>query len=530
MLYDISQISIYEVIIYLRKSRSDDPSMSVEEVLAKHEEQLQEHALEVFGQKVPEENIFREVVSGETIADRPVMQQVLKLLETGKKKVGLVIEPQRLSRGDLEDCGRIINAFRYTNTLVMTPPKTYNLSDEYDRKFFEMELMRGNDYLEYTKKILNRGRVASVKKGNYIGSVAPYGYKKVKKGSGKDVCHTLEIIPEQADAVRLMYKLYIEDGYGFTNIAKHLDMIGVKPLKSDSWSPAAISDMLENPVYVGMVRWNYFKTIKKIVDGKIVRSRPINRDPSDWFMVKGKHDAIIDQATFDAAIQKRGSSPKIKRGTELRNPFAGLLFCGTCGKAMSLKVYKQKKTKGESITEVMLCNMQSWCKTKSVKYDEFLDRVIETLERTIADFELKLKNDDCDAVELHKSIIRNLEDDLKKLKEKDIRQKDAYEDGIYTKAEYASRNAKIQEQIAETMEALCQAKDSVPPSIDYQEKVVRFRDCLAALKNPDLPAIEKNMLLKACIDKIIYHNNTESKPGIGRWCENIFDLEIFLRL
>lgn len=529
MLYDISQISIEEVIIYLRKSRSDDPSMSVEEVLAKHEEQLQEHALETFGQKVPEKNIFREVVSGETIADRPVMKEVMKLLETGRPKAALVIEPQRLSRGDLEDCGKVINTFRYTNTLVITPPKTYNLADEYDRKFFEMELMRGNDYLEYTKKILNRGRIASVKRGNYIGTIPPYGYRKVKKGSGKDVCHTLEIIPEQADAVKLMFKLYLE-GNGFTNIAKKLDELKIKPLKSEAWSPAAISDMLENPVYLGMVRWNYFKTIKKIVDGQIVKSRPINKDPSDWILVQGKHDAIIDQATFDAAQERRGRSPKVKKFKELKNPFAGLLYCGTCGKAMSLKIYKQKKVKGELITEMMICNKQSWCKTKSVKYDAFVDRVIETLERTIADFELKLQDDDADSAELHKNIIQNLEMDLKKLKDKDIRQKDAYEDGIYTKEEYASRNAKLQEQISETMEALCQAKDSVPPSIDYQEKLVRFKDCLAALTDPEVPAIEKNMLLKACFEKIVYNNHMESKPGIGRYIENIFTLDIFLRL
>ena len=74
-----------------------------------------------------------------------------------------------------------------------------------------MELMRGNDYLEYTKKILNRGRIASVKQGNYIGSVAPYGYKKIKSGSGKDSYHTLEIVPEEADAIRLMYQLFVKE-------------------------------------------------------------------------------------------------------------------------------------------------------------------------------------------------------------------------------------------------------------------------------------------------------------------------------
>ena len=65
-------------------------------------------------------------------------------------------------------------------------------------KFFEMEITRGNDYLEYTKRILRRGREASVAKGNYIGSADPYGYKRtvIKKEMG-DTCHTLEIIPRK---------------------------------------------------------------------------------------------------------------------------------------------------------------------------------------------------------------------------------------------------------------------------------------------------------------------------------------------
>lgn len=529
MLYDISQISLEDVIIYLRKSRSDDPNKSVEEVLAKHEEDLQEYCEREFGKKMPESQIYREIVSGETIDDRPVMTQIMKLLETGRIKGVLVVEPQRLSRGDLQDCGRIINALRYTNTLAITPPKTYNLNDEYDRKFFEMELTRGNDYLEYNKKILNRGRVRSVKEGNFIGSVAPYGYKKVQKGSGKE-CPVLEVIPEEADAVKLMYHLFINEGYGFTKIARHLDSIGVKPRKSDNWSPAAIKDMIENPVYIGKVRWNWRKTEKKIVDGKIQKTRPKTKDQSQWIYVDGKHEAIVDEAIYQAALDKRGKNPRITKGAVLQNPFAGLLYCGTCGKAMSLKKYREKRTSTGHICKSMLCNNQAICKTKSVLYDEFFNRVVASLEETIADFEVKLQNDDGNAAKLHTNIIQNLEMDLKKLKEKDFRQKDAYEDGTYTKEEYTSRNAKLQEEIAKTMEALCQAKDSVPPKVDYREKIARFTDCLTALQDPNISAKEKNMLLKACIDKIEYYNDMQSKKGIGKHVKNVFKLEIFLHL
>ena len=152
----------------------------------------------------------------------------------------------------------------------------------------------------------------------------------------------------------------------------------------------------------------------------------------------------------------------------------------------------------------MICPNQRICHTKSVQYSAFVERVKEILSKTVDDFEIKLQNDDGNIVRIHENIIRNLEQDLVRLKDKDLRQKDAYEDGIYTKEEYASRNAKLQEQICEVQLSIQRAKDTMPP--------------------------EMNLLLKSCIEKIIYHNSSESKPGIGRFVANPFELDIYLRL
>ena len=99
----------------------------------------------------------------------------------------------------LEDAGRLIKLIRYTNTLVITPMKTFDLADEYDRDMFERELKRGNEFLEYQKKIMNRGRLLSVSQGNYVGSVPPYGYDKIFIQEGKRSCPTLAINEEQAN-------------------------------------------------------------------------------------------------------------------------------------------------------------------------------------------------------------------------------------------------------------------------------------------------------------------------------------------
>ena len=264
-----------EILAYLRKSRADDPLLSVEEVLAKHEQILDEWAERNLGTKIPEENKYREVVSGETIADRPEVQKLLKQIESPKVKAILIVEVQRLSRGDLEDAGRLIKLLRYTNTLVITPQKIYDLRDEYDRDAFERELKRGNEYLEYQKKIMGRGKLLSVSQGNYVGSRPPYGYDKIWITEGKRKCPTLAINEEQANVVRMIFDMYVNQDMGRPSICYRLDELGIKPPMGERWSPAALKDMLENVHYLGKVcaqiAYKVFKssTVVRCVFGRV---------------------------------------------------------------------------------------------------------------------------------------------------------------------------------------------------------------------------------------------------------------------
>ena len=73
--YELSKISVEDIIIYLRKSRAER-NETVEEVLARHERILQDYAIETFGEKIPEKNIYREVVSGETLDERCEIKKV----------------------------------------------------------------------------------------------------------------------------------------------------------------------------------------------------------------------------------------------------------------------------------------------------------------------------------------------------------------------------------------------------------------------------------------------------------------------
>lgn len=177
--------------IYRYENGDDDPLLSTDEILEKHSKIIEEYAIKYLGGPIPQENKYMEVGSGESLKERPEITRLLKDIEDPAVKAIIVVDVQRLSRGDLEDAGRLIRLLRYTNTYVITPMKTYDLRDEYDRDAFERELKRGNEYLEYYKKIQARGKLLSVKEGNYVGSTAPYGFDRIEKYDGKKSYHTL---------------------------------------------------------------------------------------------------------------------------------------------------------------------------------------------------------------------------------------------------------------------------------------------------------------------------------------------------
>ena len=498
-------------LMYLRKSRADGEHETVEEVLAKHYKILQDYAAAKLGGAIPEDMIYREVVSGETIQDRPEIKKLLDRIQTEEIKGVLVVDPQRLSRGDLSDCGAIIRAFRYTDTLIVTPPKTYDLGDKFDRKFFEMELMRGNDYLEYVKEIMMRGRIASVNEGNFIGSVAPYGYDKVKVGKA----YTL-VPNSEADTVRLMYELWTKNGLGTTTIANHLNELHIKPRKSEIWNNASIRDMLRNPVYIGKIRWNWRKTVKRYEGGELIASRP-KANKEDWILVDGKHEPIISEETFNASLARFGSLPKVKAKSGLKNPFAGIMHC-SCGRPM---IYQPQRS-----SEARLhCAYQMRCGNRSATYKEVEEEVIRALRQLAAELSEQLAEGNQSTPDAHKAIAEALRKELNALETQQERLYEFLEQGIYTSEVFVKRNAALAQRRQELQEAIETAKSYQVSETDYQQKIIALHDAVAMLEDPTASAEEKNNLLRTVIKDITYHRETEVRD---KWHPVPFFLDISL--
>jgi len=506
-----------ELIDYLRKSQSDDPLLTVEEVLAKHEAILDRWDEMNLGGKVPEDNRFREVVSGETLKERPEITKVLRLIESPKIKGVKVVDPQRLTRGDLEDIGRLMKLFKLTNTYVIAVDefggqRIYDLRDEYDWNALEAELKKGNDYLKYTKKILHRGKLLSVSQGNYIGSVPPYGYDKTWLQEGKKKCPSLVENPEEADVVRMIFDMYVNKNMTKQAICYKLDDMKIKPPKGERWSPYAMKDMLANVHYIGKVKWNWRKTITIVDEGEIIETRPKSKI-GEFLIYDGKHDGIVDEKIFEAAQKKAGNNPRVKAFAKVRNPLAGLLWCKNCGRAIAFRTYMKDGV--ERSAPRMICMGQAHCKTTSCLYADMIDKVSDVLRSCIEDFEVRIQNNEGDSVKLHSRLIKNLEKRKTELEEKELAQWEAQAhpdpskrmpDHIFQKL-----NEKLLQEKEEVRQALCKAYESMPEPVDYEEKKKTFQEALDALNNPDIPAQVTNSLLKQCIERIEYHRETPER-------------------
>lgn len=517
-----------EILIYLRKSRADDPLLSTEEVLANHEAMLDEWVERNLPYPIPQENRFKEVVSGESISDRVEFQKVLKMVESDSIKAVLVKEISRLGRPDKQEIGYISKIFRFTETMVITPSRTFNIADEFERKMFEQELEQGNFYLEYNKRILKAGRDLASKKGAYL-NLAPFGYDKTRIDDGRKKVSSLAINEEQANLVRMIFEWYVTENIGTQTISNRLNEMKIKPPKISVWKPEAIRDILENPIYIGMIRWNTRKGKYVVVDGEFKKTRPIN-EGDDRILVKGLHDPIITEELFNMAQEKRGRTHRTCDNKNLRNPFASLLFC-ECGKAMS---YRHKKGREPRL----VCNEQKYCGSGSCQVAEIEAMVVETLRAKIAEFEVEAKRGGTDdkSVKLHEELLKNLEKKLVDLDAKEIALWDAQVNpDASTKMPahvFQALSDKIAKERKDTEIALEKARKNTAKPIDYASKIVTFQKTLDALLDETVSVDKKNKLLKDCIDRMTYSRKLATRIPGGRhnWSYEPIELDIKLKL
>lgn len=115
----------------------------------------------------------------------------------------------------------------------------------------------------------------------------------------------LQIVPAEAEIVRIIFDLYIK-GNGVRKIKRYLEEHGIKTVTGKAeWSTSTIDRMLSNEKYVGEVRMQ-----KTYISDLLTGKRKKNEGQLDTYLVKSAHEPIIDRETFELVQKMKGSTRK----------------------------------------------------------------------------------------------------------------------------------------------------------------------------------------------------------------------------
>ena len=337
-----------------------------------------------------------------------------------------------------------------------------------------------------------RGMSEKAMRGGYQAR-PPLGYAIVYPGKPP------EIVPEEAEVVRMIFRKYVDEHLPIYNICQQLNTLGLTTSRGKPFEKRSLEYILQNPTYIGKIRWNRTENATNRI-----------KDREEWILQDGEHPAIITQETFEAAQKRFQSEYRPKNGRPAavcKHWLSGLLKCSACGRTLSSS--KQRVGKNQNVYYSFNCYgyLKGKCSVShSIPAHKAETAVKEIIHRDLVqdDFtflELAPKQED--------NLKKILEDQLEKLSAKEARIKQAYRDGIDTLEEYKD-NKEILRKEREQLEARLSA--CVPkPALDNRERIrEKLQTVYDIICSDDFSIEEKNLALKSVVLRIVYNKPEDS--------------------
>lgn len=494
---------------YLRKSRFDRDyaEMSVEETLKRHKAILDKLASD---RGILIAKVYYEVVSGESIAARPEVQQMLEEVGSGMWAGVLVVDLERLARGNGADQAYISQVFQFSGTKIITPMKDYDPSNEYDEEYFEFGLFMSRREYKTIKRRLIRGRDSSASEGKYINSIAPYGYERAKLPGEKGF--TLKPHPEEADVVKKIFELYLHNA-GTKMIANYLNDHNIPTRHGDLWTYSTISNIVTNPIYMGKIRRGWSKQYKTIENGTVKKHIKRAKEYGTYTVYDGLHDPLISEETFlkvqEIRTEKKPSA-RVRDEFELQNAFAGLMFCAICHK----RVGRTTVTKSKGTIPRLRCVNGRNCHNVSADYAVVEREIIKALQIWLDGYRIKIDTVGfAEDIAECKAKLERLTAESEKVA---VQLENAYnlvEQGVYTLELFSVRREKLNaslNEIAAQREKLEATLAKLEGNIEAQANLVPQTEALLASYDK-MTNEERNEALKTILNRIEYRKEASGE-------------------
>lgn len=429
-------------------------------------------------------HVFEFVQSGAKVLSGPSKERdkVIRFIKEHEISYVIVHELDRLARS-------MLDVLLFVDYLDKKGVKFISVHDNFDSSTMQgmMQMQMLAVFAEYFRKQLAAkvigGMIERARKGLPLGK-RPIGYRIGPNG--------YEIIPEEAQLVKQIFDMYINQNIGLRGIADELNKLGIKSRNSNLWSHATVRDILENEVFIGNFVWGDIR-------------------------LENRHPAIVSRTTFEKAQARR--LKKFQLGGRTQNSnflLSGLLRCAMCNQATMVG---RTARKGKYTYKYYRCNNYaskgaSACESHEYRADDLERLVLEDVEDLLkqgpAAFTTKATVPS-DLDNLHEEL-KMYELELHKLDKALDRAAAAYESDEYDIDFFKTRKASINSQKAELTKRIAEIKSRLAGKIAPEEISRRTRDKMQAaaslLKESDVAKA------KSFLQELINHIEVRRKDDV----------------
>ena len=499
------------VAIYCRVSTIEqaEEGYSIDEQNVKIREYCEREGHEIY-------NLYEDRgISGKNITNRPGIKQLLEDATNNKFDLVIVWKLNRISR-KLLDILNIVDLLNKHNIAFRSLTESFETETPSGKLQLNIMGAIGEFERETIAENVKLGLVARARDGRWCGGVV-LGYDLVElPNQGKKRKNTILKINEvEANTVRRIFDLYSQ-GHGYKAVVNRINNEGRKTKRNSSFAVSTVKDILQNPVYIGKIRYNVRQDWSK------KRRNNINANP---ILSDGIHEPIIDIETWNKVqVILKERSKKHNKIYDSEFPLTGILRCPVCGAGMTINRSTSKRKDGtRRINEYYSCG--NWknkgtavCNSNSIRVEVADEYVLNKIMELINDESILRKV--IDNINKNKSTklkptleqLEQINKEIEKLTDRKNKNIELFEDGILDKNELSTRVKAINNDIEklkyreqELKQDLQLAEGEPIPFEIINEVMQRFKEVFLGMSTSQ----QRKQLIHLLVSKITINKERE---------------------
>ena len=417
-----------------------------------------------------------EGISGTSLKKRVEFQRLMQDAQMGLFEMVVVKDISRVARNtvDFLQSIRILKA-NGINVVFLTANMTSLGDSEFILTIFGAMAQEESGNLS---KRVKWGKKINAKKGRVPQRI--YGYDRIDN-------FTLRVNPVEANVVRKIFDLYLNQGMGCRGISLALNADNSKTKFGCDWDPRSVRRVLTNPIYCGHYINNKYE-IEDFLTGRQVRlpaEQNYHHDRPDWAIVTAEE---FRRAQLQMEERRRkyktfdGHSAGARYST--KHLFSTLIKCEHCGKSFCRRTYTYVNTRVywicstnsqytaaqcDNLVKIeeaeLLDALRTYLSSLIPDKDRFIRSVLSEVNRRRSDFQDQVRAED-------------IEKKRQRLLARRSRCQEMYANDVMTMAELKEKTAQISAELAELDKSLEQSaavqQNSEDPAEWYKKEAERF--------------------------------------------------------